>query len=141
MSESTLWWILAGGLVGLELISGTFYLLMLAVGAVAGAALAHAGLPLAAQLVAAAVVGGGAVLLWHRKLRSQDGQRSVNDANPDTLDVGKPVHVTHWKADGTAHVRYRGTDWLARYQGSGQPQAGQFRIVAIDSNQLILEEG
>lgn len=58
-SAPTLWWILAGLLVAVELATGTFYLLMLATGAVAGALAAHAGLPPSAEIVAAAIVGGG----------------------------------------------------------------------------------
>ncbi|MFZ2989079.1 NfeD family protein, partial [Ideonella sp.] len=30
MADSTIWWLLAGGAVALELVTGTFYLLMLA---------------------------------------------------------------------------------------------------------------
>ncbi|HOI65513.1 MAG TPA: NfeD family protein, partial [Thiomonas arsenitoxydans] len=41
MDNPTAWWILAGFFVAMELVSGTFYLLMLAVGAVAGALAAH----------------------------------------------------------------------------------------------------
>ena len=44
MAESTLWWIVTGVLVALELATGTFYLLMLSLGAVASALAAHAGL-------------------------------------------------------------------------------------------------
>ena len=40
---STLWWVLAGVLVIAELLTGTFYLLMLALGSVAAAGAAHAG--------------------------------------------------------------------------------------------------
>ena len=54
MAESTLWWIATGVLVALELASGTFYLLMLAIGGVAGALAAHAGAPLPIQLAVAA---------------------------------------------------------------------------------------
>ena len=32
MAQSTLWWLLAGTAVGVELATGTFYLLMLALG-------------------------------------------------------------------------------------------------------------
>ena len=32
MADSTLWWLLAGSAIALELFTGTFYLLMLAVG-------------------------------------------------------------------------------------------------------------
>ena len=37
MSHATIWWILTGSLVIAELLTGTFYLLMLAIGAAAGA--------------------------------------------------------------------------------------------------------
>ena len=37
MDHSTAWWLLVGLLVIAELLTGTFYLLMLALGAIAGA--------------------------------------------------------------------------------------------------------
>jgi len=43
MNNPTIWWLVAGALVALELTTGTFYLLMLALGAAAGAVVAHAG--------------------------------------------------------------------------------------------------
>ena len=45
MEESTIWWLLAGGMVVAELITGTFYLLMVALGLAAAAPVAHANLP------------------------------------------------------------------------------------------------
>ncbi|MGQ9723753.1 MAG: NfeD family protein [Tepidimonas sp.] len=42
MADSTLWWVLTGVAVVAELLSGTFFLLMLAVGGAAGAIAAHA---------------------------------------------------------------------------------------------------
>ena len=44
MADSTLWWLAAGGLIAVELITGTFYLLMISLGLVAAALAAHAGL-------------------------------------------------------------------------------------------------
>ena len=41
MEESTIWWLLAGVAVVTELLTGTFYLLMLAVGLAAAALAAH----------------------------------------------------------------------------------------------------
>ena len=41
---STVWWLITGGLVAAELATGTFYLLMLALGAAAAAVAAHLGL-------------------------------------------------------------------------------------------------
>ena len=50
MAYSTWWWIVTGVLVALELTTGTFYLLMLAIGGVSGALAAHAGASLATEL-------------------------------------------------------------------------------------------
>jgi len=47
-----------------ELVSGTFYLLMLALGMAAAAVAADLGAGLVVQLVVAAAVGGGAVVAW-----------------------------------------------------------------------------
>ena len=43
MAESTIWWLLTGTAVGIELLSGTFYILMLSIGFAAGALAAHMG--------------------------------------------------------------------------------------------------
>ena len=61
MADSTLWWLLTGAAVAVELLTATFYLLMLAIGLGAAALAAHAGASMAVQLALAALVGGGAV--------------------------------------------------------------------------------
>ena len=58
-SGSTFWWVAAGVAVAAELATGTFYLLMIALGW-RPARCGHLGATLPVQIVAAAVVGGGA---------------------------------------------------------------------------------
>ena len=41
MAESTIWWLMAGSAVAVELVTGTFYLLMLAIGLASAALAAH----------------------------------------------------------------------------------------------------
>ena len=139
MDDTTLWWILTGGAVAAELVSGTFFLLMLAVGFAAGAVAAHTGLDLTWQLVAAAAVGGGAVVIWQRwrkRYRSAPRAHENRDVN---LDIGELVQVTHWAADGTARVRYRGADWsVAPQEPLIAPAAGSYRIVSVQGNRLIV---
>ena len=136
-SAATWWWIASGVLVGAELATGTFYLLMIALGAVAAALSAHAGLGLSAQLLLGALVGCGAVVAWH--LRQGKAPRVPPAANRDlNLDIGSRVQVTGWNADGTARVDYRGASWTARYAGSGTPQAGEHVIRGIDGSELLL---
>ena len=60
LSNASVWWIAAGVVVAAELATGTFYLLMIALGLAAGALAAHFGSGQPIQLVAAALVGGGA---------------------------------------------------------------------------------
>src|SRR4051812_32834214 len=111
MADSTLWWLLAGAAVAVELLTGTFYLLMLAIGLAAAALAAHSGANQAIQLVVAAVVGGGAVTAWHFK-RGRRPEEAPAAANPNVnLDVGESVHVEHWSPDHTATVRHRGANW------------------------------
>src|SRR6187455_326685 len=96
MAESTIWWLLTGTAVAVELLTGTFYLLMLAIGLAAGALAAHAGAGTTVQLVTAALVGGGAVGAWHLK-RGRQPRGPAASANRDVnLDVGETLHVDAW---------------------------------------------
>ena len=131
-----LWWLAGGVLVAAELATGTFYLLMVALGCAAGALAAHGGLGSTVQLLAAAIVGAGATLTWHLK-RRQVPAAAPAGSNPDvSLDIGQHVHVAHWSADGSARAPYRGASWAVRYAGSGTPQAGEFVIVALIGSEL-----
>ena len=133
---STLWWVTAGVLIAVELGTGTFYLLMLALGAAAGALAAHAGSSSAVQVASAAVLGGAATALWHWK-RSGATKAAPAQANRDVqIDIGQQVQVEAWQDGGTARVSYRGASWQVRFAGHGTPAPGTHVIVAVDGNQL-----
>lgn len=138
MDNPTAWWILAGFFVAMELVSGTFYLLMLAIGAVAGALAAHAGLPPPGHWIAFTVVGGGAVIALYlgRRMLSR---RTPEGARHDNLDLGATVDVSAWSADGVARVHYRGSDWSARPLRHGALHTGPHRIAGQDGNVLLIE--
>ena len=138
-SDATSWWIVAGALVVAELASGTFYLLMLALGAAAAAVAAHLGVAFNGQLLTAALIGGGAVAGWYFKRRSQPAAAPASANRDVNLDIGESVHVTAWNAEGTAQASYRGATWSVRYVGSGTPQAGAHVIHALDGNCLLLQ--
>jgi membrane protein implicated in regulation of membrane protease activity len=135
-SDATWWWLAAGGLVAAELVTGTFYLLMLALGCAAAAVGAYLGLAGTGQVLAAALVGGGATAAWHLK-RARAPRSAPAQFNRDVnIDIGGTVHVTHWAADGSARVSYRGSTWSARYQGPGAPVPGDHVIVSVQGNEL-----
>ena len=140
MAESTVWWLLAGGAVALELATGTFYLLMLAVGFGAAALAAHLGAGVQAQLVVAAAVGGGAVLGWHL-LRGRSPAPPPARANPDVNpDVGETVQIESWRPDGTASARYRGATWAVVAAPGTECTAGAYRVREVVGNRLIVEK-
>ena len=141
MEQATIWWVLAGALVAVELATGTFYLLMISIGMAAGALAAQAGAPLAAQIVSAAVVGGGAVVVWNWRGSKKPKAAPVN-ANSDVhIDIGEMVHVEQWASDGTAVVKYRGANWTAVMAAPNETHSsGQFRIAQMSGNRLVLEK-
>lgn len=140
MDASTLWWLVAGALVALELLTGTFYLLMLAIGAAAAALTAHAGAGTSAQMIAAAVVGLGAVAGWTWIKRRRPGDPSVRAQRSVNLDVGETVQVQVWEPDGTAQVKYRGAAWTAVLAPGSTPQPGLHRVTELVGNRLLVEK-
>lgn len=140
MGEPTVWWLLAGGAVALELLTGTFYLLMLAIGMVAGALAAHLGANLVVQIAVAAVVGGGAVVLWHWSPRNQRREPQAQ-ANPNVnMDIGETVHIAAWDADGTASVHYRGAHWTAIHRPGITPTPGIHRVAELVGSRLLVDK-
>ena len=132
----TLWWLATGALVAAELATGTFYLLMLAVGAAAGALAAHAGLGDTAQVVVAALVGGGTTAAWHVRRKRRPASAPAESNHDVNLDIGQELQVNTWGADGSARVQYRGAAWAVRYAGTGTPAPGTFVIVAMHGSEL-----
>lgn len=139
MAESTVWWLITGCIVAAELVTGTFYLLMLAIGLAAAALSAHAGLALTAQIGVAAVVGGGAVVAWHW-LRPQASSLRAGVNRDVNLDIGETVHVDAWHPDGTTTVKYRGAQWAAVHGAGTLPSTGAHRIVEVRGSQLVIEK-
>ena len=136
MDNPTLWLIVAGVLVMAELLTGTFYLLMLSLGATAAALMAYADGTLTWQIVTAAIVGGGAAVLWYlKKPLSNDAQ----DSNVH-LDIGETVTVDAWDAQGHTQVKHRGAQWAAVFAANATPELGLHRISEMQGNRLVLEK-
>ena len=141
MDESTFWWLFAGVAVAAELMTGTIYLLMLALGLVGAALAASAGASLTTQIAVAAAVGGGAVVLW-RWLKIRRGHPTPPaQSNPDVnMDVGQTVQVVAWNADGSAQVHYRGANWTAVHRPGVQATAGEHRVAEVIGARLLVDK-
>lgn len=141
MTESTVWWMLAGLAVTMELLTGTFFLLMLAGGLAGGALAAHLGLPLIGQIVVVAMVGGGGVIALYWR-RSKAPRRPEASANRDMqMDIGATVLVEHWNPDATASVQHRGARWTAVPADDAQTQEpGLFKVEKLTGNRLVVRK-
>ncbi len=131
------WFLTAGLVVILELLSGTFYLLMVAIGIASGGVAALAGATPPLQSAIAAIVGVLATLLLRR---SRYGKVSRTDAARDpnvNLDIGQTVAVEFWH-EGTARVMYRGAMWDVELAPGNAAVAGTFTICEIRGSRLIV---
>jgi len=138
LSAATWWWLAAGALVLGELAVGSFYMLMLALGCVAGALAAHLGVAYAMQLFAAGIVGAGTTAVWHLR-RARSPRSAPVESNRDAnLDIGQTLQVEAWDAQGAARVSYRGSSWNVEFRGAGAPTPGPHVIVAVQGNRLIV---
>lgn len=142
MTPFTVWCVLTGLAVLAELLTSTFYLLLIAFGLMAGALASWAGASLSSQVLVAAFTGGGLVLAWHLWRRRRPAEAPAGQ-NPDVnLDVGSTVQVMHWEANGHTTVQYRGATWAAEWRASpatAVAAAGPHRIVEVVGNRLVLQ--
>ena len=137
MNDWVLWLIMAGVLVVLEMFTGTFYLLMIAVGLGFGALAALFGMSVPAQTTVAAVVGVIATGILHR---SRFGRPARHNAARDpnmNIDIGQRLDVSEWHG-GRARVMYRGALWDVELGQGAIPEAGSFKIVEVQGNRLIV---
>jgi membrane protein implicated in regulation of membrane protease activity len=131
------WFALAGIVVILELFTGTFYLLMIAIGLAAGglAALLGAAAPL--QMGAAAFVGVLATVLLRRtRLGNPARTDAARDPNVN-LDIGQTLAVDKWH-EGRARVMYRGAMWDVELAAGSSAAPGSFRIEEVRGSRLIV---
>jgi membrane protein implicated in regulation of membrane protease activity len=142
MTDWIIWFLVAGVLVMLEMATGTFYLLMIAFGLIAGGLAALAGAGSSMQFIAAAVVGA-AVTFALRASRFGKIYKTDSARDPNVnLDIGQTVTVEEWKspqdAASTARVAYRGAMWDVELESGGIARPGLFIIREIRGNRLIV---
>lgn len=127
------WFLLALVLLGLEMATGTFYLLVLSIAMAVGGVAALLGLGVPAQLVLGALAGVVGIVV----MRRWKGTR-VGDAASQNLDAGQPVKVLAWGDDGTARVYFRGAEWDAELDTPDSGREGTFYIKDMRGSRLIL---
>ena len=138
MEMWVLWIIVGLVLVIAELVTGTFYLLVLGAGAFAAAVTSWAGGNALIQAFAGGAVAiGGAWFVhhWH------EAHRKADEGRANFLDRGQPVVLEQWanESAGLARVKYRGTSWDARIANASiRPVPGATLYIDAQEGQTLV---
>jgi len=133
MDEDVLWAILGLGLVIVELLTGTFYLLVLGIAAFGAAIAAWLGQGFPVQVIimaAIAALGCYGVHVYRAK-------NSTRQMAP--VDAGQPASFESWVDQGArlARVSYRGASWEALVDGDAAVESGALLyVVTANGNTL-----
>jgi len=133
MDHAVVWAVVGLVLVIVELLTGTFYLLVLGIAAFGAALAAWLGLQFSAQSIVAALIGAiGCYGVHLYRARNRAEQMAP-------IDAGMPASFESWLDAGArlARVRYRGASWDARVEGGDALEPGAtVYVLAADGNTL-----
>jgi membrane protein implicated in regulation of membrane protease activity len=133
MEQDFLWAILGMALVVVELLTGTFYLLMLALAAFGAALAAWLGQEIGVQAIVAAVIAAFGCYGVH-VYRAKNARDQMAP-----LDAGQPASFENWVDQGArrARVHYRGASWDALVDGDSSPASGAMLYVVSTSGNTL----
>ncbi len=133
MEEYLAWATIGLALVIVELLTGTFYLLVLGIAAFGSALAAWLGQGFNVQVILGAVVAvAGCYLVHLYRVKNAAQQMSP-------VDAGQPATFESWVDRGArlARVRYRGASWDAVVDGDAAPESGAtLYVLAANGNTL-----
>ena len=132
--EHFLVWVIVGLLLVItELLTGTFYLLVLGLAGFGAGLAAWLGFDFAVQaIVFVAISGAGCYAVHAYRAKNQAQQMAP-------IDAGMPASFESWSDAGArlARVRYRGASWDARIEGAETPEPGSvLYVLNADGNTL-----
>ena len=132
--DISLVWLIAGFiLIIVELVTGTFYLLVLGIAALVGAGVAYASGGFVWQTIVAAIVAVAGVI-WVNQFKKKMAPKRMRG-----LDVGQPAAFDSWvnRSAGHARVKYRDALWDAQIAGDISVEPGEILyITSIDGSTL-----
>jgi len=133
MEQYLVWLLIGMGLVIVELLTGTFYLVVLGIACFGGSASAFFGHAFGIQAIVAGSVAAVGVYLVHA-YRARNAARQMAP-----IDAGMPANFESWidQSAGLARVRYRGATWDAHLEGGSVLEPGALvYVLAANGNTL-----
>ncbi|MEQ1812859.1 MAG: NfeD family protein [Candidatus Nitrotoga sp.] len=129
------WFLLALGLLAMEMLTGTFYMLILSVAVGMGGLAALLGWDMPIQIACSVITGIIGVMV----VRKMKGASTVKSGDQN-LDVGQTVRLITWNNDGTARVHFRGAEWDAELEDFNpeMAQPAALYIKSVHGSSLVL---
>jgi membrane protein implicated in regulation of membrane protease activity len=133
VTDYLLWAAVGLILVIAELVTGTFYLLVLGIAALVGAAVAFLGVGFWIQAISASLIAVAGVVWIHQR------RKLITPAAMPSPDLGQPVAWESWvnESDRLARVRYRGASWEARVVGECAGQSGEMLYISAANGNTL----
>src|SRR5437667_12753834 len=126
--DISLVWLIAGFiLIIVELVTGTFYLLVLGIAALVGAGVGYASGALVWQAIGAAIVAVAGLFGVHRYKQTLSPKRMQG------LDFGQPAAFDSWVNEGAGHARVKYRDALGDAQVAGDASVEPGEILYVTS--------
>lgn len=139
MDPALAWLLLGLALIVVELLSGTFYLLILGLAAGIGSLAAWYGMPVWTQTLAVAAAGVVGCVGLHKRKLARPSKPADNQ-----MDIGQTVAFESWISEPQrlARVRYRGAPWEAEVISAGAVEAGAvLYVIATEGSRLRISTG
>lgn len=138
MDTYWIWWVAALALVIMEIFTGTFYMLSMALGFAVAGLCAYMGMPWGGQMVVATLLCSGslaAIYSWKKNDPPPNPQANFS------YDVGQTVQVVRWMDERHARVSYRGAEWDAELTPSSSVNTAKttWRIKEVVGSHLNIE--
>lgn len=133
MSSYILWWITAAVLVGVELATGTFYLLAVGAACLVGGIAAWLGFEGWVQFGVATMASLAGIAAAHRWRKGRGEVPQMQG-----FDIGQTVKVIEWRENGVARVQYRGSYWDAELATPTTPRHEVMVIKEMRGSLLVL---
>jgi len=139
MDPALAWLLLGLGLIIVELLTGTFYLLILGLAAGIGSVVAWYGTPIWVQTLVVAVASAVGCYLLHKRKLGNPSKPADNQ-----MDVGQTVVFESWTSEPQrlARVNYRGASWEAEVLSAGAVDAGAvLYVIGTAGSRLKISAG
>jgi membrane protein implicated in regulation of membrane protease activity len=135
--QGYVWWFVLGfALLIAELMTGTFYLMVIAIAFACAGIADLLGAPFVVQLLVAAIIGFGGSI-WLRN--SRFGKPMASGTDPmQQMDVGQRLRIEQWADNGTARANYRGAMWDVELAPGESKASGDYEIREVRGNRLIV---